>query len=92
MSRPTREQYRLRTGTERSDVALLRLVLHFIMKTQRKTIKRSKLSNLSMVASGEKSISKVIIDGTVKQWAGVGWVNEGKPTKHQTETLPHVVD
>ena len=37
------------------------------MKTKQKTIKRSKLSNLSMVAGGEKNVSKVICDGTVWQ-------------------------
>ena len=62
------------------------------MKTKPKTIKRAKLSNLSMVAGGEKTISKVILDGVVKQWVGFGWVDEGKPTKQQNETLPHVID
>lgn len=62
------------------------------MKTKRKTIKRSKLSKLSMVAGGEKTASKIILNGTVRQWVGFGWVDEGKPTKHQSKTLPHVVD
>jgi len=57
-----------------------------------KTIKRSELSNMKMATGGEKRISQVIIDGSVMQWVGIGWVNEGKATKKQLATLPHVID
>lgn len=55
-------------------------------------IKRSELSNLRMVAGNENKYDKVIIDGVVKQWVGIGWVDEGKPTPKQLKTLPIVED
>jgi len=53
----------------------------------RKTIKRSKLMRLAFCNS--KDLPKIVeIDGVLKQWVGIGWVDCGKPSG--TETL--VVD
>lgn len=57
-----------------------------------RTVKRSELSTFAMLTGNEKRISAVILDGTVRKWVGIGWVDEGKPTKEQKRTLPVVVD
>lgn len=57
-----------------------------------KTIHIKKLSNLAMVAGGEKKIKAVIRDGIVMRWVGIGWVDEGEPTEKQKQTLPVVVE
>lgn len=54
---------------------------------KRKTINRTELIRLA--ACNSKRLPTVIeIDGTRKQWVGIGWVDEGAPDG--TETL--VVD
>jgi hypothetical protein len=57
-----------------------------------KPIKRSELSNLKMVAGNEDRISKVILDGNVRQWVGIGWVDEGPATEADKLTIPMVID
>jgi hypothetical protein len=59
---------------------------------KRKTIRRSRLSNLAMVAGGEEHVRRVILDGTVRNWVGFGWVDEGPPTERQRQDLHHVID
>lgn len=61
------------------------------MKTV-KTVKASELSNLKMVAGNEKKYSAVIIDGSKKQWVGIGWVDEGPATDDDRRKYPEVVD
>lgn len=55
-----------------------------------KKIKRSELSNLRMVAGNEKKYSIVIIDGILKEWVGIGWVDEGRATKSDKIKYPTV--
>lgn len=63
------------------------------MKPQhRKTVKRCELSSLAMATGNEKRISRIILDGTVRNWIGFGWLDEGKPTTEQKRTLPVVID
>lgn len=57
-----------------------------------KTVKRSKLSNIRMVAGGEKKIKQVILDGTVREWVGIGWIDCGSPTAQQKQMLRHVIE
>lgn len=57
-----------------------------------KTIKRSSLSVIAMVHGGERKVKQVIMDDNVMTWVGIGWINEGKPTKAQQLALPKVVD
>ena len=49
------------------------------MIKKRKTIKRSKLVRLAFCNSKDLP-SPVEIDGILKQWVGIGWVDIGKPT------------
>lgn len=55
-------------------------------------ISREALSNIRMTTGGEKRIDAVILDGTVRRWVGIGWVDEGPPTPRQLRTLPTVKD
>lgn len=57
-----------------------------------KTIKRSALQNIRMTAGGEKRIKKVILDGTVREWVGIGWIDCGAPTSQQKRVLRHVIE
>lgn len=41
----------------------------------KRTVPREKLSNMSMVAGGEKKRRYVIDNGHVKQWVGIGWID-----------------
>lgn len=38
------------------------------------TVSFKDVSTISMVNVGEKKIKKVIHDGVVKEWVGIGWV------------------
>jgi hypothetical protein len=57
-----------------------------------KPIKRSELSNIKMVVGNEDRISKVILDGNVRQWVGIGWVDEGPATAADKLKYPRVLD
>lgn len=63
-----------------------------VKPTPPKTIPASECSIAKMVGVNEHKFTKVIHNGVVKQWVGIGWVSEGEPTKAQKETLPQVVD
>lgn len=62
------------------------------MKRAAKTVKRAELSSLAMACGNEKRITRVILEGTVRNWIGFGWIDEGKPTPQQRKTLPRVID
>lgn len=54
------------------------------------TIPFKKVTSISMVAGGEKSIKKVIHAGVVKEWVGIGWVTiDDKP---DPDKFPIVAD
>jgi hypothetical protein len=57
-----------------------------------KPIKRSELSTIKMTTGNEDRISKVILDGNVRQWVGIGWVDEGPATETDKLTIPRVID
>jgi len=49
-----------------------------------KTVKRSELSHIRMVCGNEKKYSKVIVDGKVKEWVAIGWIDiDEKPDKRK---------
>lgn len=55
------------------------------------TIDRASLSNIKMVAGGEKKIIRIVDGLNVKQWVGFGWVDEGEATPDELRTLPRAV-
>jgi hypothetical protein len=57
----------------------------------KETVDRGQLSNLKMVSGGEKRYSKIVCDGQVKQWVGIGWVDEGAATLEDYASLPVAV-
>jgi hypothetical protein len=46
-----------------------------------KTVKRGELSNLRMAAGNENKYSIVIVDGRVKEWVGIGWIDLRQATE-----------
>lgn len=40
-----------------------------------KTVDISELANIKMTCGNEKKYSKVIHDGVVKEWVGIGWID-----------------
>lgn len=56
-----------------------------------KTVHISDVSNIRMVAGGEKRHPIVIIDGIVKEWVGIGWIGDLPPTPEEAEKYPTVV-
>ena len=55
-------------------------------------VKRSELQNLRMVVGNERKYRKVIIDGRVKEWVGIGWIDLGVPSDADQLLLPEVVE
>jgi hypothetical protein len=57
-----------------------------------KTITRSELSNLRMVAGNEKKYDIVIINGMVREWVGIGWIDLRVADAKDHKAFPTVVD
>lgn len=57
----------------------------------RRTVKRANLSTAKMTAGNERKYSKVILDGMVKEWVGIGWIDLRKATKADRANIPEVV-
>ena len=55
-------------------------------------VKRRELQNLRMGAGNERKYRKVIIDGRVKEWVGIGWIDLGVPSDADQLLLPEVVE
>ena len=53
-----------------------------------KTVKRSELSNMKMVAGNEKKFDAVIVDGHLKEWVGIGWIDCGEATPDHYKKFP----
>jgi hypothetical protein len=56
------------------------------------TIKRSELTNLRMVAGNERKYDNVIIDGVLKNWVGIGWVEIRTATPADKRKYPTLED
>lgn len=59
-------------------------------KNKIKTVKRKEVTNFGMLTGGEKKYTKIIIDGVVKEWVGIGWVSiDDEP---DTNKYPVLID
>ncbi len=57
-----------------------------------KTVRRNELTNTRMVAGNEEKYGRVIIDGHVHNWVGMGWVDEGEATKEDELAYPMMIE
>lgn len=55
------------------------------------TVNARELSSLLMVAKNEKKFSKVVLDGEVRHWVGIGWISAGPAKSPRDDKLPRVV-
>jgi len=55
-----------------------------------KKVKAKELSNLKMVSGNEKKFTKVIDEGTLKEWVAIGWIPVGKATKEDYLKYPEI--
>ena len=53
-------------------------------------ISARKLSTLAMVNGNEKLYKKVIDNGVLKEWVGIGWIELGKATQKDLVNYPIV--
>lgn len=55
-----------------------------------KKVSRKNVSTLAMVAGNENKIDKVIHDGKLVQWVGIGWVELRDATPEDYRKFPEV--
>lgn len=55
-------------------------------------VNRAELSILRMVAGNERKYTKVIIEGRLKEWVGIGWIDCGEPTEEDRAKYPEAVE
>jgi hypothetical protein len=60
------------------------------MKKRRRYIKAEECRIISMVAGNEKKFDKIIHNGLIKQWVGIGWVTEGPADSTDCDKYPIV--
>jgi hypothetical protein len=53
-------------------------------------VKASELSTLKMTAGNEDRYSKVIQDGRLLQWVGIGWIDLRTATEEDYSNYPEV--
>lgn len=57
-----------------------------------KTIPFSRISTLAMTAGGEKKLKRVILQGRLKHWVGIGWHDLRQATESDRKTYKTVVE
>ena len=57
-----------------------------------KTVKLSELSILRMTTGGEKKYSRVVINGVLKEWVGIGWIDIRRAKTRDLTTYPMAVE
>lgn len=63
-----------------------------VFPTRLHTVSVHEISTLRMTAGNEKHLTKIIHEGKLKEWVGIGWVEETEPlTINQALTYPWVV-
>lgn len=45
-----------------------------------------------MAAGNERKYNKVILDGNVQEWVGIGWIDLYKATEKDRQKYPTVID
>ena len=55
-----------------------------------KPISYREVSNIAMTTGKEKTLSKVIHKGILKEWVGIGWVDLRTANKDDFEKYPEV--
>jgi len=55
-----------------------------------KTVKAKELTIKAMARGNEKKYTKVIHEGELVEWVGIGWVPLGKATAKDKKTYPTV--
>lgn len=56
-----------------------------------KTVHAREVSNIKMVSGNEKKYTKIIHNGIVKEWVGIGWIPLNEATQEDNEKYPTVV-
>lgn len=56
-----------------------------------KTVHVREVSNIKMVSGNEKKYTKIIHNGVVKEWVGIGWIPLNDATQEDEEKYPVVV-
>jgi len=59
---------------------------------KQKTVKAKELSTMKMSCGNAKKYPRVIQDGIVKNWVGMGWVDEDHATEEDYKKYPKVVE
>lgn len=57
----------------------------------RTTVPRAELSNLRMAAGNENKYPVVIVDGVLKEWVGIGWIDIDTATEQDYDRVPEAV-
>lgn len=56
----------------------------------KQAVTAKELSNLRMVAGNERKYDRVVIDGKVMSWVGIGWIEEREALPSDYDNLPVV--
>jgi hypothetical protein len=60
--------------------------------TPTKTVERSELTTMKMVAGNEDLYTRVVDDGRLRGWVGIGWIDEGMATEEHRAIYPTVIE
>lgn len=56
----------------------------------KQAVTAKELNNLRMVAGNERKYDRVVIDGKVMSWVGIGWIEEREALPSDYDNLPVV--
>ncbi|WP_304183093.1 hypothetical protein [Phocaeicola plebeius] len=67
-----------------------------VMKKEKLTVKASDVRSIKMSVNPPKAVVdtgyRVIHDGEIKCWVGIGWVTEGRASRSDYYKIPEVVN
>lgn len=55
-----------------------------------KKVKRSELTNFKMVAGNDEKYECVVVNGRLKEWVGIGWIDVRAATPNDLKRYPEV--